>query len=240
MPAPSTSPLFATDATYTADGDTWSGDPTKVDPGATRRAEGYEPDTLPAEWLNFQIGLVGDWIDWHESELLESGSRTIRWSPWTGYGVNSTGASPAFKSEVFSSGVTEGVHLVSSINFAQWILPLSDLLPDGVEVLTVTALVQPGAARTGAVGSGTEKMYLTENLHIVDFSGETSSFSTSNVDSTHADSDTSICKIVHPLGITIDRQNSQLVARLTCGFDSGANEDKILGWEATYTGRKWR
>jgi hypothetical protein len=240
MPAPATSPLFATDATYTADGDTWSGDPTKVDPGATRRAEGYEPDTLPAEWLNFQIGLHGDWIKWHDDELLASGSRTIRFSAFTGYGVNSTGASPAFKSQVQSSGLTEGFYLVSAINFAQWILPISDLLPDGSEVLTVTALVQPGAARTGAVGSGTEKMYLTETLHIVDFTGETSSFSTSNVDSTHADSDVSICKITHSLGITIDRQNSQLLAKLTCGYDSAANPDKILGWELTYTGRKWR
>ena len=234
MPAPSTSPLFATDATFTADGDSWSGDPTKVDFGATRRAEGFEPDTLPAEWLNFQIGLIGDWINWHEAELLASGSRTIRWSPWAAFPTNSTGTAPAVKSQVFSSGGTEGLNLVSAINTGQLILPLSDLLPDGVEVLTVSALVKPGAARAGA-----NKMLLTDHLHIVSFSGLTSSFSTTNVD-TVDDGTTNIQKLTQSLGITIDRQNSQLFAKLVFGNDAGTNEDRIYGWEATYTGRKWR
>lgn len=68
MPAPAISSAFATAAAFTVDGDTWGGDPTKVDPGAARRAEGFEPDTLPAEWLNFQLGLLGDWDTWLEAE----------------------------------------------------------------------------------------------------------------------------------------------------------------------------
>lgn len=63
MTIPETSPLFATVGTYPIDGDPWEGDPVRVDPGASRRAEGFEPDTLPAEWANFMTGIHGDWIE---------------------------------------------------------------------------------------------------------------------------------------------------------------------------------
>ena len=75
MPAPTDSPLFATDATYAADGgDAWDGTATRADPGAAIRAEGFEPEELPAEWLNHVLGVHGDWIE-HitndtESEIL--------------------------------------------------------------------------------------------------------------------------------------------------------------------------
>jgi len=61
---PEVSPLFATLGTYPADGDPWEGLPVRVDPGSTRRAEGYEPDSLPAAWLNHAIGTQGDWLDY--------------------------------------------------------------------------------------------------------------------------------------------------------------------------------
>ncbi len=64
MPAPTDLPDFATDATFAADGDSWSGDPTRVDPGAARLEEGFEPDLLPAPWLNHILGVHGDWINW--------------------------------------------------------------------------------------------------------------------------------------------------------------------------------
>lgn len=64
MAVPSPSPAFATDATYTADADAWAGDDNTVDPGATVRAEGFQPGVLPAEWLNFMINLIGQWLIW--------------------------------------------------------------------------------------------------------------------------------------------------------------------------------
>lgn len=64
MPVPATSPVFATDATYGTDGDAWDGDANKVDPGAPIRAEGLEPGTVPAEWLNFLFNLWGAWLLW--------------------------------------------------------------------------------------------------------------------------------------------------------------------------------
>ena len=61
---PVDSPLFATAGTFPLDGDDWEGDPVRVDPSAPRRAEGFEPDTLPAEWLNHMLGTHGDWLDY--------------------------------------------------------------------------------------------------------------------------------------------------------------------------------
>ncbi len=78
MAAPATSPLFATDSVFTADGDTWSGDAVRLDPGSTRRAEGFEPDLLPCEWLNFVIGNHGDWIK-HLSDSVGGDDGTAEW-----------------------------------------------------------------------------------------------------------------------------------------------------------------
>jgi hypothetical protein len=63
------------------DGDDWEGDPVRVDPGASRRAEGFEPDTLPAEWANFMTGIQGDWIEHHRRRRIASGLGS--WTPRT-------------------------------------------------------------------------------------------------------------------------------------------------------------
>jgi len=81
MTLPATSPLFATVGTYPMDGDDWEGDPVRVDPGASRRAEGYEPDTLPVEWANFITGVHGDWIEHHRRRRVASGLGS--WTPRT-------------------------------------------------------------------------------------------------------------------------------------------------------------
>jgi hypothetical protein len=78
---PETSPLFATVGTYPIDGDPWEGDPVRVDPGASRRAEGWEPDTLPAEWANFMTGVQGDWIEYGRRKRLAMALGT--WTPRT-------------------------------------------------------------------------------------------------------------------------------------------------------------
>lgn len=70
MPAPAVDPDFATDAAYPTDGDDWDGAPTKVDPGGTVRARGFEPgELLAAEHLNFMIGNHGDWLAWHNERI---------------------------------------------------------------------------------------------------------------------------------------------------------------------------
>lgn len=68
MAAPNIDTRFAGNATYGGT-DPWSGDPTKVDPGTPRKAEGFVPDKLPAEWLNWLLNAIGAWIYWIAGRL---------------------------------------------------------------------------------------------------------------------------------------------------------------------------
>lgn len=75
MAAPGVAPDFATVTNYPADGDPWAGDPTKVDPSSPRRAEGFEPDSLPAEWINYMLNNHGAWLSYLAS--LRGGTSAI-------------------------------------------------------------------------------------------------------------------------------------------------------------------
>lgn len=237
MPEPVTSPDFATDGAYPTDGDDWDGDPPRVDPGGTVRARGFEPgELLPAEHLNFMIGTHGDWLTWLNDELLASGTRVLRLGAFAGEGGNATGAAPAFKFEVFSTAGTQGQHLVSAVDFAARHLQLSDIVPDGADVTQVRAFVQPGAARAPGV-----RMLLTVRTMALDW---TTPAAPSYVVNPGVDEDdgTTNYQILSTgtISITNDRSDQQMYARLQCGDDAGTNEDKIIGWEITYTGPKLR
>ncbi len=164
MAIPATSPLFATDATFTADGDTWAGDATKVDPGGTIRAEGYEPDLLPAEWLNFQLNLLGAWIDWHENGDPVS-TKNIRVGPRLSPGTHqySTGTTVATALTVGTgwrehSLVALGPPDVISPQGHQFVAfpgvrgfqEISDLLPTGSKINAITFQITPGTATATA------------------------------------------------------------------------------------------
>lgn len=57
-------PSWATDENYAA-GPAWGNTPTKVEPGAGRRATGFAPnDRPPAQHVNQQFGQLGQWIDY--------------------------------------------------------------------------------------------------------------------------------------------------------------------------------
>lgn len=78
---PDTSPEWATDENFDATGEAWDGLPTKVDPGAALREEGWEPEQRPAaEHVNFQLNLQGAWLaflmnvaiaNWHEVPVID-------------------------------------------------------------------------------------------------------------------------------------------------------------------------
>lgn len=233
MAAPVTPPDFATDPAYPVDGSDWDGDPPRVDPGGTVRARGFEPgELLPAEHLNFMIGLHGDWLSYLYEGTLESSSKVLRLGAFAGEGGNATGASPAFKFEVFSTGGTEGQHLVSAINFAARHLQISDLIPSGADLTRVRAFVQPGAAR----GSG-DAMILS--VRTMSLNWNTPAAPTYVVDpGVDEDDGTTAYQVLDTgvISITNDRNLKQIYARMQCGNDAGTNEDKIIGWEITYTG----
>lgn len=61
---PSVAPDFATDANYPAGSDPWSGNPTKVTPGAVA-STGFIPKTmLPAQFINYVLANHADWINY--------------------------------------------------------------------------------------------------------------------------------------------------------------------------------
>ncbi len=85
---PDTSPEWATDENFDATGEAWDGLPTKVDPGAALREEGWEPEQRPAaEHVNFQLNLQGAWLaflmnvaiaNWREVPVID-GNGTALW-----------------------------------------------------------------------------------------------------------------------------------------------------------------
>lgn len=145
MPRPADSPLFATDATYTMDGDAWEGDPVRVDPGPGRLAEGYEPDTLPAEWLNYQLGLLGDYCDFFndycadEGVLLPASQQVVRYL-----------TPPVFQPTAPANWSTDGSFWQSGADAALIHCDLTHRLNKNGSIARVRVLVDPGAARSGA------------------------------------------------------------------------------------------
>jgi hypothetical protein len=75
---PITSPLFATDATLDGPAGLDAGLPPRVDPGPGTRAQGFYPKQMPVRWMNFVLGLHGDWIEYLDDVQAISALKT--WS----------------------------------------------------------------------------------------------------------------------------------------------------------------
>lgn len=60
MPRPTVIPTFATDATLVAGPQI--GQATRLDPGAARAQGIYQDEGVPARWLSWLFGTIGDWI----------------------------------------------------------------------------------------------------------------------------------------------------------------------------------
>jgi hypothetical protein len=76
MSKPDTVPTWATDDNYSATGEDFDGTPTKVDPGAGQRAQGFAPGFRPpARWWNWWSNKVGEWFGWIDGHLSEDSGR---------------------------------------------------------------------------------------------------------------------------------------------------------------------
>lgn len=238
MPPPVISPRFATDTNFAADGDSWSGAATKLDPGAGRRAEGYEPDTLPAEWINFMTNLHGEWIKYLDDELLGSAARTIRLSPFVGESLPITGTTtPPFAIQASGSGLSLGYDLISEHDFASRIINLESIFQDGTEILNFSALVRSGAVRAGS------------NQTTLQFFQGFQDWTAPHGNNTYvADAEVNAAAsvltqvITVPVGIVLDKTNSSYpFIRVRAGNDGGTHvADYVYGYEITYNGPKVR
>ena len=155
MAKPTDSELWATDANYAADGDSWSSTPTRVDPGATRRAEGAEPDTFPAQWFNHEVGVHGDHIDYIHgileadgTESLPAVTRTIIFHPSIFRGFTKTTGGNLPVAAVAGAGSGWRLSLDITDN-AILMCPLNGLLPFGASVTDIDLLINPGTHTVG-------------------------------------------------------------------------------------------
>jgi hypothetical protein len=226
MPAPSDSPEFATSANFTVDGDAWGGDPTKADPGAPRKAEGFEPSTLPAEWLNWVLNNHGAWAVWLEDER----ARLDAYCADTGVVLPAAQTHTRYMAAVSwrsVSGTGAYTHASQpfwtlSTNLAQLSMDISRVLPRAASIRRIAAVVNPGAARTG-----TDRMILELIGHTVDTPFGTPSISFTVAASQRDDTTTAQQSIVidlsgSPVPVT-DAEDWTLT--LTAGTDAAANND---------------
>ena len=146
MAKPTEIVTWATDATYTVDGDAWGGDATKVDPGATRRAEGIEPDTFPAEWLNYHLNALGLTAAYFHGVLEESDSIPAATKTLV---LSADQLQPDRVGGADNWRATGQAGLISNgTNAPNWVsLSLATILPPGSIITRVRAKVTPGATR---------------------------------------------------------------------------------------------
>lgn len=157
---PTADPLFATDASYTGI-DPWSGDPTRQDPGSPRRAQGFTPDTLPAEWLNWEIGIHGDWAKWFGALLDVNEEHTYQTAKARAQVLDLSRCNPGAGLWVWDPSTAKWT---ASGNFDSLTIPLSSYLRTGQTILDLVLTIDPGAAR-----SGTNRMSLAVWKHVTNF-----------------------------------------------------------------------
>jgi len=133
---------WATDAAYAADGDAWGGDANKADPGATRRAEGAEPDTFPSVWFNHILNAIGNVLTWLLARFDPLGQVVLESA------VGFSRYRQADSSKILNGTWTSysGTCKAQS-NKAQLAFDITDMLPRNSRLTSVKVLVQPGIAR---------------------------------------------------------------------------------------------
>lgn len=166
MAAPTAIATIATDATFAADADPWSGDATKVDPGSTRITEGFEPDLLPAPWLNFVLNAITAWINYLKTyfnttseEFVYPTTKTRKKTilPTTHGTFTTAGAA----SEWFPSTIGNSPVLLPLVNGAKVWIPID--LPSGCTISAVEAIVRSDVGRSSPNGWILKAYYQAEN-----------------------------------------------------------------------------
>lgn len=152
MPRPSTTPDWASDTSYPAGSDPWSGTPTRVEPDPADRAKGLVPGTRPpAQWLNWIFGGVSDWIAYLRDErdrldayctsegvqLPAPIDRVLYFGPH-----DLVVADPADWDRAFDD------RAVANGDSTRGFFDLTKRLPRNAQIRRVFALVTPGVARS--------------------------------------------------------------------------------------------
>jgi len=241
---------WATDAAYAVDGDAWGGDANKVDPGATRRAEGAEPDTFPSVWFNHILNAIGNVLTWLMSMWTKDGEHLFPASfarytliPLTSGFDISRGIVPGWLGRARVSGLEETEVLRSTVDSGLVGFSLNRFVPHGATITAVRVVVQPGAASRG---SGQE---MKISLHKSTLDWATATLTGSTIVSRVA-ADTITTQVVSINGLITEMNNQvllagvpwstgvseELILMVQAGNDGGAhNPDTLLGVQVAWT-----
>jgi len=226
MAEPTSDPTFATDALYATDGDSWQTTAPRVDPGAPRLAEGFEPDTLPAQWLNWILGVHGDHIQYLDDVVagldeITTVSRTIVIS---GTDFQLAGTSGQDWSDL-QAGTAWSLQ-----NSALATLDLRKYIRHGAVITSIKALVDPGAARAGA-----NRMHLRLQRRTPTFGGTpTAPAAADDVAATYDDT-TAALQTIDATGLSITMDSTiERILTVGGGNDAGTNNDQLHAVEIQF------
>lgn len=242
MPKPASVPTWATDASYDDPGEDWDTEPTKIDPGAGKRATGWLPtEVLPADMHNHEMNLLGQWAGWLDDLFDEDGEHSFQTGspPLRSIVVSPRGN--LFEGEwdyEFDIGLTGGLAFFSDINSARFGMWLENVLPNGATLQSVSALVRPGAAR-----AGTDRMSLAWYSQSEQYTGTEDVVLTGPSDTDFDDGGTGIQLLTMVISepVTTDTAlfagNLVAVRRfvmLSAGNTGAASPDAFFSWVFVY------
>lgn len=235
-------PTWATDASYASPGDPWDATPTKVDPGAPQRAEGWEPgEPHPAQFENWDRNAIGQWLGWadglwtageeHVYDLGTPRQRIIGVSPFLGEGTDDWIFGP------FGVSPNAGLRLTSAINNALWCLPLNRIIPAGGVVTEVRAMVQPGANRAAqtSVPGDNGRMTLHTFNSTLNFGGASEFYA--GPLSAVEDAGGFATQVMTMSGLSINVNPTTVTTHVivvTAGNTGGASPDDLIGIRITF------
>lgn len=160
---PTVSPLFATDATLGTGVE--SALTPRLDPGAGVRARGLLPNTrVPARWLNFLRGLLGDWVQY----LDEKSDWAFNPKNFGATGLGVADDTTAIQNALNAAGaITGGAVVVIGAGTYRLIAALS--VPAGVSIVargTVTFMKDHASNKVLVWSSASGKPVTVEDIRI--------------------------------------------------------------------------
>lgn len=156
MPAPSFEPYeWATDTNHPAGSDPWSGQPLKVDPGATLKAEGFTPAQRPAaEHVNHVLSRVSGWVTYMRDFFDESADefaypsskgRAVTLMGVAGVSDDGGGFSDLANAWQPDSTAGDEGSMVTTRQGARLKFDIKDRVPSGATITRVDCILQQGA-----------------------------------------------------------------------------------------------
>lgn len=257
MSKPTSPYQFATDANMSDPAQDWDGTPTKVDPGSSRRAAGFLPARIvPADWVNFLLNAIGNWIGWLSGRFEDGGAVLLEanYSPALGAGGGGLGSGNIERVVNLAAGVALGGtspqwEFVSDSGSFTWrtlsnsgvlVIPICEALNqaslDGgstangtLKIVSVSVFLKPGAGRTG-----TDRTLVALQSQTVSGGAPTTLSTLASQFCTASSTSNETVTATPGSPVTVDSL-TDLFVQVTGGNDAGSNKDKVYRVLIQYT-----